>query len=196
MGNKDWEKSQTVIVNLMSPRKVLTFKSKRETPFKLFDHNKTGWLSKFLWWCLEKRGNLTSYQETIETWTYNPYSNEAQDFNSLLLEAAEDKMIHRGCRPEDLLFVVGTKDWQEMMSSPSFGDRVKFTTGPYGIVSEYYGRTGPFGIDVHVLPDISGIACIERVLIEREVPVGYIEQRNESLRQVRMAPSRKGEDYL
>lgn len=68
-------------------------------------------------------------------------------------------------RPKEYAIVMGVDDYMTMMSQdrnnmPPVG--FSFTAGPFGY------RDSRFGLPVHVVTSLSGIAAIPRVIIERE----------------------------
>jgi hypothetical protein len=65
------------------------------------------------------------------------------------------------------VFIIGGATFSELVSAPEFRDQMRFVTGPFGMNDHYHGRR-MFDIPIHVVPNMTGVAVVPRVLIEHK----------------------------
>lgn len=150
-------RDQTVAICDMSSSAVY-----RETPFRLKkDPKRFRWLTTLMWWTLGKLNALEPFLEKIETWTYTP--QKAEPINKAL-EGSLTGILRAGRSIDDFAFVMGAKEFQELTACSSFREEMTFNTGEFRWNDGY--RCRRFGVPIHVVPTLSGIAAIPKVVIE------------------------------
>lgn len=123
-------------------------------------HDKLGWVTDALWWALGKLGSLRAHMGTVHQWRFKGRARDP-DLLKALYEAIDIEEIYH--RPNDYAIVMGIEDYMRLMqlgrdSMPNAG--FQFTAGPFG----YRGEQ--FGLPVHVVTTLSGIAAVPKVIIE------------------------------
>jgi hypothetical protein len=121
-----------------------------------------GWLTDVLWWALRKLGAIHPHMGVVHQWRFQGKVKDP-DVLKAIYEAVDIEMVHR--RPGEYAVVMGIEDYTSLMhqsrdNMPPQG--FAFTAGPFG----YRGET--FGIPVHVVNTMQGIAAIPRVIIEQQ----------------------------
>lgn len=143
------------------PASLMETVERRETPYRLLDHN-ANIIARAAWWLLQKMKALQIYHETIRTWTYEPHKQQA--LHEAMLTAADGDLryIYEG----KAVFIIGGQEFSELTNAPVFREEMMFRTGPFGFQDAYRGRQ-IFNIPIHVVPHMTGMAVIPKVLIER-----------------------------
>ncbi len=126
-------------------------------------HKRLGWFTGALWWALGKLGGIGPHMGTVHQWRFQGHVKNP-DVLQAIYKAIDIEPIYR--RPNDYAVVMGIEDYMTMMGQrrdtmPTSG--FQFTAGPFG----YRGET--FGIPIHVVNTLQGIACIPKVVIEQRV---------------------------
>jgi hypothetical protein len=144
-------------------------------------HKRLGWVSDALWWALGKLGCLRPHMGTVHQWRFagkvkNP------DLLEAIHEAIDIEMVYR--HPDDYAVVMGIEDYMTLMNQsrdnmPFVG--FQFLAAPFG----YRGEI--FGIRVHVVNTLSGIAAIPKVVIEKQ-NVNLPRRANETQEQTTAKP--------
>lgn len=148
----------------------------RETPYMLRKEPKRhAWLSRLCWKILHRLNALEMYSETVETFNYTKEDQKTltkmvMSIGDFLWEAADD--------PERYVVICGAMEFQEAIRSPELHHALAFQIGPFG-TNRPYRRM--FNMDVHVVPYLSGIAVVPRVVIEKQAkvaPEGLVDALN------------------
>jgi hypothetical protein len=149
---------QTVTVWPASVRETIEY---HDTPYKLMD-GKAGLLARGAWWLLHKLGALSPFVEKVTRWHFVPREQKA--LHEAMLAAAGDlRDIYDGSQ----VFLIGGQTFRDLVGSPVFRNYMVFQTGPFGVNDPYFGRR-IFDVPIHVVPNMVGVACVPRVLIEKE----------------------------
>jgi hypothetical protein len=149
---------QTVTVWPASLHEVVI---ENETPFKLLD-SKANFIARAAWWLLEKMDALEPYFEKVSKWTFVPH--EQRDLIKAMQKAVDYDM--RYIRDGKAVFIIGGKTFSELTGSPAFRDQMRFVAGNFTTEDPYRGRQ-IFGVPVHVVPNMVGMAVVPRAIIER-----------------------------
>lgn len=126
---------------------------------------RAGTLSRFLWWCLEKLRVLDPHYDVVQTWTFIPEDHPA--LVQRVFEAVRTVDNHRSL--EDVVVVMGAKDFQELTGAPHMPTMFTVEVGPFSRQGPYYGRE-LFGLPVHIVPYVSGFAILPKAIVERTKP--------------------------
>lgn len=152
--------TREVVMAVWPAERRLT-EEKRETPYRLLAH-KAGWLARAAWRFLQWRKALEPYVESVQKWSYVPAADKP--LINLVLDCIREGRRHDLAHIAEgkAVIIVGEATFQEFTGSPMFRDTLRFTAS---ITGNYYGREIA-GVPVHVVPGMSGVAIVPRVLIE------------------------------
>ena len=142
------------------PASVTAVVERYETPFKLLS-KKAGPVSRALWWALKKLGVLEPYFETLRTWNYVPH--DQSDLMEAVAKAYGERLDY--VADGEAVFIMGGSTFAELSGAPAFQNMMAFDAGPFGRHDSYGGRR-IFNIPIHVVPNMTGMALVPRVLIE------------------------------
>jgi hypothetical protein len=145
------------------PADIARTVSKNKTPaVHIKDAADKPWYVKLALWVLNKNKMFTPHWEKIETWTYVPYQQDA--LHEVMMKCIDQDMdyINSG----KAVFIIGGKDFAELTGSPVFREVMRFNTGPF-YKHDPYNRRQIYGFPIHVVPNMTGVALIPSVLIER-----------------------------
>lgn len=142
------------------PADIRSAVTRRETPYRLLAR-KAGSLARAAWWLLQKLNALEMHMETVSTWTYVPHAQAP--LHDAMLKAIDGNL--RYVADGKAVFIIGAADFSELAGAPAFREMMRFHTGPFGINDPYMGRR-IFDIPIHVVPNMTGMAVVPRVIIE------------------------------
>jgi len=139
--------------------------------YRFFKPKKYGWLARLLWRGLEKLHALEQYTTLIETYSYTQQNQE--DLTKAIMGHI-DYLLRDGCKIEDYAFIVGGETYYELTNTMlrNSANVMRFPAG--NIRFNNYDDEGTRyvyefrGIPVHVVPNMSGIAAVPKVLIEKK----------------------------
>jgi hypothetical protein len=135
----------------------------RETPYMLRKEPKRfAWLARLCWKLLHRLNALEMYSEKVVRWTY---TKEAQETLTKMVMKMGDFLWEAADDPERYVVVCGAEDFHEALRSPEMRHEMVFSIGPFGSDRPYRRM---FNMDVHVVPYLSGIAVIPRVVVEKQ----------------------------
>lgn len=142
------------------PTSIMEVVERRATPYRLLERN-AGYLARAAWWLLNKLKALEPYFETVRTWTYVPH--EQAPLHEAMLKAVDYDL--RYVADDKAVFIIGGATFSELVGAPAFQEQMRFSTGPFGMNDPYRGRR-MFDIPIHVVPNMTGMAIVPRVIIE------------------------------
>lgn len=135
----------------------------RETPYMLRkEPQRHAWLARLCWKLLHRLKALEMYSETVETFTY---TKEDQKTLTKMVMSIGDFLWDADDDPERYVVICGAMDFQEAIRSPEIHREMAFQIGPFGSDLPYRRI---FNMDVHVVPYMSGVAIVPRVVIEKK----------------------------
>lgn len=120
------------------------------------------WLQRLCFWVLDRLH--CQARDYVETVTYAPL--QGKDIQELVLNSI--RTVKHDVNPDianDLVVCIGTKEWCELMNlnhiARYFGS-FYYNTGPYGYYDGWSRQNSPFGIQVAVIPWMSGVVVVPR----------------------------------
>jgi hypothetical protein len=121
------------------------------------------WYIRLAFWMLTKQQVISTHWEAIETWTYVPAKQN--DLHTVIMNCIRQDIdyVNEG----KAVFLIGGKDFSELAGSPVFREVTTFSTGPFHRNDPYRGRQ-IYGFPIHVVPHMTGVALVPRVLIEQK----------------------------
>ena len=136
---------------------------------------RTGWLARLCWHILGRIGALVPFDEKVHVLTY---THDAQKRVSTRMMHAVTDILKMGGEPELYAAVMGADEFAELCWDQEANHSMvhfRVRTERFGYIPSrdeddpegYHGyRASYHGISVHVVPFLSGVAMIPKVVIE------------------------------
>ncbi len=150
--------------NRIAIMKQSTAVTYRATPYKMATKPRHfAFLARLCWKLLHRLGALETFQERIETFTY---TEAHQKSITELMGAAYEVSGYHDVPFEDLAYIMGADDFGAVAKRADIAEWGMFTVhgGEFHYRTDY--RTDFYGVPVHVVPWLKGIAIVPKVLIE------------------------------
>jgi hypothetical protein len=147
------------------PASVREIIERKQTPYMLLNEN-VGVVARAAWWVLHKLGALSPYMESVRRWDYVPHEQKA--LHEAMLAAMPEDLEYIYNRKA--VFIMGGQTFSELVNAPAFRDVMRFDTGPFGMAGgrhDLYGGHRMFDVPIHIVPNMTGMALVPRVIVEK-----------------------------